>query len=103
MKTEIELFEKWFIKTEAYKLISEMNYFKMDLFYFIEGRGEYRHSSVQIVFMVWTEFAKREGFVLVPVEPTERMRSAAEDMVTFGGGYDVIYSAMIEAANENQD
>ena len=67
MKTERESFEKWFIKTKAYKLISEMNYFKMELFYFVEGRGEYRHSSVQIAFMAWQASAKREGFVLVPV------------------------------------
>ena len=101
MKTERELFEAWFIKTKAYKLISEMNYFKMDLFYFVEGRGEYRHSSVQIAFMVWIEFARREGFVLVPVEPTQKQVDAgiyAIDLVSNDKIQVVnVYKAMIEA------
>ena len=36
-------------------------------------------------------------YVVVPKEPTEAMHQAGQDMVTFGGGYDDIYIAMIEA------
>lgn len=48
-------FEKWFKTTSAYRMLEAMNYYKMDLFHWVEGRGEYRHSSVQIAFMTWAE------------------------------------------------
>ena len=41
-----------------------------------------------------------DGFVVVPKEPTEAMHQAGQDMVTFGGGYDDVYKAMIEAQGE---
>ena len=41
-----------------------------------------------------------DGFVLVLKEPTEAMHRAGQDMVTFGGGYDDVYKAMIEAQGE---
>ena len=44
--------------------------------------------------------AAPDGFVLVPKEPTEAMHQAGQDMVTFGGGYDDVYKAMIEAQDE---
>ena len=47
-------FEQWFKTTYTYRMLEEMNYFKMDLFKFIEApRNEYRHSSVQIAFITW--------------------------------------------------
>lgn len=46
-------FEKWFKTTEAYKLLEEMNYFKIDLFTFKEHRSQYQHTSVQIAYMTW--------------------------------------------------
>lgn len=48
-------FEKWFKTTSAYRMLESMNYYKMDLFHWIEARGEYRHTSVQIAFMTWVE------------------------------------------------
>lgn len=48
-------FEKWFKTTSAYRMLESMNYYKMDLFHWIEARGEYRHTSVQIAFMMWVE------------------------------------------------
>ena len=48
-----EQFELWFKTTKACESLEEMNYFKMDLFHFIDERNEYRHSSVQIAFMTW--------------------------------------------------
>lgn len=46
-------FENWFKTTEAYKLIEEMNYFKIDLFTFKEHRSQYQHSAVQIAYMTY--------------------------------------------------
>ena len=46
-------FENWFKTTEAYKLIEEMNYFKVDLFTFKEHRSQYQHSAVQIAYMTY--------------------------------------------------
>ena len=48
-------FEKWFKTASAYRMLESMNYYKMDLFHWIEARGEYRHTSVQIAFMTWVE------------------------------------------------
>ena len=48
-------FEKWFKTTSAYRMLESMNYYKMDLFHWIEARGEYRHTSVQIAFMTWVK------------------------------------------------
>lgn len=48
-------FEEWFKTTSAYRMLEVMNYYKMDLFHWVVGRGEYRHSSVQIAFMTWVE------------------------------------------------
>ncbi|MRT37120.1 hypothetical protein GJV03_08100 [Acinetobacter sp. RIT698] len=48
-----EAFEDWFKTTIAYQMLEEQNYFKMDLFHFVDGRYEYRHTSVQIAFMTW--------------------------------------------------
>lgn len=48
-----EAFEDWFRTTKAYQMLEEQNYFKMDLFHFVDGRNEYRHTSVQIAFMTW--------------------------------------------------
>lgn len=44
---------------------------------------------------------KREGFVLVPVEPTLKMVRASEHIKSSKTIRQDIYRAMIEAANEN--
>lgn len=46
-------FEEWFKTTDAYKLLEEMNYFKIDLFIFKEHRSQYQHTTVQIAYMTW--------------------------------------------------
>lgn len=47
-----------------------------------------------------------EGYVLVPVEPTEKMLKAGEELEYFEGGYgstcDEFYKAMIQAAQEKE-
>lgn len=46
-------FEEWFKGTDGYKLLEEMNYFKIDLFIFKEHRSQYQHTTVQIAYMTW--------------------------------------------------
>ncbi|MDC5072899.1 hypothetical protein [Acinetobacter baumannii] len=46
-------FEQWFNDTDGYKLLEEMNYFKIDLFTFKEHRSQYQHTTVQIAYMTW--------------------------------------------------
>lgn len=46
-------FENWFKTTEAYKMLEEQNYFKMDLFFFVGARNQYRHSGVQVAYLTW--------------------------------------------------
>lgn len=48
-----EAFETWFRTTKAYQMLEDQNYFKMDIFHFVDGRNEYRHTFVQIAFMTW--------------------------------------------------
>lgn len=47
-----------------------------------------------------------DGYVLVPVEPTEKMLKAGEELEYFEGGYgstcDEFYKAMIQAAQEEE-
>ena len=90
MKTERELFEAW-VKKEHTHIFNGAeqgdNRFKMD---------------IDFMYMAWQASENREGYVVVPVEPTE-------DMIMAGcmehGGYDVIdsksiYKAMIEAVEK---
>ena len=44
------------------------------------------------------EYVIREGFQLVPVEPTDAMLDAMNDIHGDGGGYDKIYKAALDAA-----
>lgn len=53
-----------------------------------------------IMFDAWLAAQQQEGYAMVPINPNEAMHQAGQDMVTFGGGYDDIYSAMIEASKE---
>ncbi|HHY2116921.1 TPA: hypothetical protein ACV20N_000711 [Acinetobacter baumannii] len=46
-------FEEWFKGTDGYKLLEEMNYFKIDLFTFKDHRSQYQHTTVQIAYMTW--------------------------------------------------
>lgn len=50
------------------------------------------------------ELINTTGYVLVPVEPTEKMLKAGEELEYFEGGYgstcDEFYKAMIQAAQE---
>ncbi len=61
----------------------------------------YFASSVEDLWGAWLASANREGFVLVPKEPTlEMLENAANEHVLHGASYAGIYKAMIEAAQE---
>ncbi|MEG2273648.1 MAG: hypothetical protein RSC05_15390 [Acinetobacter sp.] len=78
MKSE---FEKWFKTTEAYKLIEEMNYFKVDLFTFKEHRSQYQHSAVQIAYMTYQHQQSK-------VDELQKRVDAAQKLIddwNFGG------------------
>ena len=85
-------------------------------FYELEGRGYtfenmtwlgncFEDNFLNMAYEMWCASASREGYRLVPVEPSE-------DMIMAGcmehGGYDVIdsksiYKAMIEAQEQSHD
>ena len=59
MSKSREDFEVWFKTTKAYLMLKEANYFKEDLFKFIEPRCAYLHIFVDISFMTWQEQQKK--------------------------------------------
>ena len=90
MKTEREMFVK------KYREV-----FKVDKSLFVNDNGEFIDEFCQSVYEIW-QARVPEGYVVVPVDPTE-------DMIMAGcmehGGYDVIdsksiYKAMIEAVEK---
>ena len=90
MKTEREFFEDWLKK--EYPMIHQ---------WYSDGLEEWK-TKVEYMFVAWQASAPREGYVVVPVKPSE-------DMIMAGcmehGGYDVIdsksiYKAMLEAVEK---
>lgn len=70
------------------------------VYYGLDGRTAFAAVYISGAWMAWQAAkaqAVPEGFVVVPKEPTEAMHQAGQNIVTFGGGYDDIYGAMIEA------
>lgn len=76
-------FEKWFKTTEAYKLLEDQNYFKMDLFFFVAARNQYRHSGVQIAYLTWqlkqTEIDQLKEALEIKEQLNEALRVADKD------------------------
>ena len=108
MKTERELFE-----VEMEKLIGKV----LSIKYSEEEGGYVAHklmisdeSTKMLVnifnfsWAMWQASAQREGYKLVPVEPTERMQEIGMDFIPTADcqPYDagMVYKAMIRAANE---
>ena len=55
-----------------------------------------------IMFDAWLSSANREGYKLVPVEPTLRMlEGASDEHVAHGASYAGIYKAMIRACDDH--
>ena len=85
-----EAFEAWFES----RYDAHFMQFALDLDMYVDKHTQTSWEAWQAAKAV------PDGFVLVPKEPTEAMHQAGQDMVTFGGGYDDIYGAMIEAQGE---
>ena len=61
----------------------------------------YFATSVNDLWDMWLASANREGYKLVPVEPTLKMlEGAADEHVAHGASYAGIYKAMIGACDE---
>ena len=101
MKTERELFEKL---PEIRKIMNENGIYFMNHSGWYEARDFKDFEYEQYINGAWYSWQARvpEGYVVVPVDPTE-------DMIMAGcmehGGYDVIdsksiYKAMIEAVEK---
>ncbi len=89
MKTERELFEEW-VKKEYTHIFNGAeqgdNRFKMD---------------IDFMYMAWQASAQRQGYKIVPCEPTKEMLIAADNCVIDGKVTSHnIYKAMIGAADE---
>ena len=85
MKTEQELFVK------KYREV-----FNVDKSLFVNDDGEFTDSFCQSIYEMWQASAYREGYKLVPVEPTRKMEMAG---MSAGAGFvsRSIYKAMIGA------
>lgn len=99
MKTERELFEARFGEPEHWIEFDEVNN-KYTCKYNAIDHHLLMH---QARWEAWQASAKREGFVLAPVEPTLKMVRASEHIKSSKTIRQDIYKAMVEAANENQD
>ena len=94
MKNERKAFEEWFCKNHTGLKPSELIKFRTD-----NGYSFKDSIKINCMWESWQASAQRQGYKLVPVEPSE-------DMIMAGcmehGGYDVIdsksiYKAMIGA------
>lgn len=72
----------------------------------LNSEGFYMSWDMNVAWSVWQASANREGFVLVPVEPTEDMTIYAVDNCEYQLEHEVmasIYKDMIKASQENKD
>lgn len=85
MKTERELFEEW-ADSNSYYLHKNTD-------------GSYEKGSTAMAWEIWQASANREGYKLVPCEPTKEMLIAADNCVIDGKVTSHnIYKAMIGAS-----
>ena len=98
MKTERELFQKAYEKTDHYYINYEKTNASNSAFSWNGQENRYTWHDVNSAWEMWCASAQREGYKLVPVEATDEMRMAAYtrdgDLV---GDTSDIYKAMIGA------
>lgn len=90
MKTERELFEDWAKKETNWDL------------YWSENIKQYMDHQTNGAWFAWVASAQREGYKLVPLDPTWGMKDAGENSC-YGGDEDLcekVYKAMIGAVDE---
>ena len=81
LEKEIQLFEEW---CDIFGLPTD------------EVDGEYNDPRTATAFLAWCEVVNRQGYKLVPVEPTLKMlEDASYEHVLHGASYSGIYKAMI--------
>lgn len=94
MKSE---FEKWFKTTEAYKLIEEMNYFKVDLFTFKEHRSQYQHSAVQIAYMTYQHQQSKVDELKSTIEKQKKLSLKAIENAKAGSSLELQLAQKLHA------
>lgn len=66
--------------------------------------GDYVRHSLQLAWLMWQASTQRQGYKLVPVEPTEKMQKYGNRLALSDKGYRYdcasIYEAMIGAVDE---
>ena len=102
MKTERELFEKL---PEIRKIMNENGIYFMNHSGWYEARDFKDFEYEQYINGAWYSWQARvpEGYVVVPVEPTERMLDSAYSSISDNLHYadlENIYKAMIEAVEK---
>lgn len=95
MKTERNAFETYF-KT-VWKGIDLIQTVGED-FAFKLFDGKYVEDIVEEHWRTWQASAQREGYKLVPIEPTEEMYLSGVKERSSGGNTVDVYKSMIEAA-----
>ena len=93
MKTERELYQEHYKTNRDYKFYVRHEMTEKQIFEF--KNGEYSVGCVNDGWGIWQASAKREGYKLVPVEPTMNMCNQLSGNVE---NAKLIYKALIEAA-----
>ena len=66
-----------------------------------EDSESYINSTIDNLWDMWQASANREGYKLVPLEPTLKMlENAADEHVSHGASYAGIYKAMVGVCDE---
>ncbi len=92
MNSERKAFEEWCVKSDEFCIHRYTDYCQ-----------EYSDDYTQSAWLAWQASANREGYKLVPVEPTERMLDSAYSSISDNLHYadlENIYKAMIGAVDE---
>lgn len=92
MKTERELFESKFKKSHWVEYDEKRNK------YFCPYVADSEANNYDSMWKVWQASAQREGYKLVPVEPTTDMWWEGKEELQNNGDVTDIYKAMIEAS-----
>lgn len=93
MKTERELFE------EAFKKVNSGVSFWLNTW--SDEDNDYGHLTASWGWHMWQASANRQGYKLVPVEPTEDMYLTGYDCKVENGSTIDIYKAMIGAIDDH--
>ena len=80
----------------AFEVVAEKLGYQLDKW----SDGEYVNDSTKTALKLWLASANRQGYKLVPVEPTKAMMQAVVDEVKKSGHLADFYKAMIGAVEK---